>query len=139
MGTSRPPSSRCSHAHTPIGVSLQDLKKIEGGIVTNCPNREREYRNAASVMHASWQRIGSDYDLVHGGLFRLGLSSSQRLRCSRHKSDASSESDMSAVRIDPDAGLRAQNDLTAEDMICAIASTQVCAFPLITFANRSGC
>lgn len=25
------------------------------------------------VMHASWQRIGSDYDLVHGGLLPVGL------------------------------------------------------------------
>jgi hypothetical protein len=25
------------------------------------------------VAHASWQRIGSDYDLVHGGLLPLGL------------------------------------------------------------------
>jgi hypothetical protein len=25
------------------------------------------------VAHASWQRIGSDYDLVHGGLLALGL------------------------------------------------------------------
>jgi hypothetical protein len=25
------------------------------------------------VMHASWQRLGSDYDLVHGGLLPLGL------------------------------------------------------------------
>jgi hypothetical protein len=25
------------------------------------------------VMHASWQRIGSDYDLPHGGLLPIGL------------------------------------------------------------------
>jgi hypothetical protein len=25
------------------------------------------------VMHASWQRIGSDYDLTHGGLLPIGL------------------------------------------------------------------
>ena len=25
------------------------------------------------VMHASWQRIGSDYDLIHGGLLPMGL------------------------------------------------------------------
>jgi hypothetical protein len=25
------------------------------------------------VMHASWQRIGSDYDLAHGGLLSIGL------------------------------------------------------------------
>jgi hypothetical protein len=25
------------------------------------------------VMHASWQRIGSDYDLRHGGLLPIGL------------------------------------------------------------------
>lgn len=25
------------------------------------------------VMEASWQRIGSDYDLVHGGLLPIGL------------------------------------------------------------------
>ena len=25
------------------------------------------------VMHASWQRIGSDYDVVHGGVLPLGL------------------------------------------------------------------
>jgi hypothetical protein len=26
-----------------------------------------------AVMQASWQRIGSDYDLVHGGLLPIGL------------------------------------------------------------------
>ena len=26
-----------------------------------------------AVMHASWQRIGSDYDLTHGGLLPIGL------------------------------------------------------------------
>jgi hypothetical protein len=25
------------------------------------------------VLHASWQRIGSDYDLTHGGLLPIGL------------------------------------------------------------------
>jgi hypothetical protein len=25
------------------------------------------------ILHASWQRIGSDYDLVHGGLLPIGL------------------------------------------------------------------
>lgn len=26
-----------------------------------------------AVMHATWQRIGSDYDLAHGGLLPIGL------------------------------------------------------------------
>jgi hypothetical protein len=26
-----------------------------------------------AIMQASWQRIGSDYDLIHGGLLPLGL------------------------------------------------------------------
>ena len=28
---------------------------------------------ARAVMQASWQRIGSDYDLLHGGLLPIGL------------------------------------------------------------------